>query len=264
MGIADPLRAQIDPCVEPFKLMVTGGTHPRGSTTVSVPALSATATTSINMGAKIWYRALTVYMTSSTNFQGARNATASAATDLYGATANAAVHKAWDAVGVPGTPGDGGGTTVVLTNGVAQTGLSASTGTWKHFKIAVPSGQSKLEIIMSGGTGDADMYVKRGAQPTSTVYDYRPYLNGNNETVTVTNPVAGDWFISIYAYATYSSVSLKATYSAAAACTSVSASCSVMGAPRRAGLQLAHRCDRQPRRAARRRSLCHLREQSNR
>ena len=39
------------------------------------------------MAAKIFYRALTVYMTSSTNFQGARTATAQAATDLYGATA---------------------------------------------------------------------------------------------------------------------------------------------------------------------------------
>ena len=38
-------------------------------------------------------------------------------------------------------------------------------------------------------------------------YDYRPYLNGNNETVTVTNPVAGDWYISIYAYSTFSGVS---------------------------------------------------------
>ena len=212
-----------------FYLMVTGGTHPRGVTTVSVPALSATATTSINMGAKIWYRALTVYMTSSTNFQGARTASAQAATDLYGAAAADTVHKAWDAVGVPGTPGGGGGTTT-LTNGVAQTGLSASTGAWKHFKITVPSGQSKLEIIQSGGTGDADLYVKRGAQPTSTVYDYRPYLGGNNETVTVTNPVAGDWYISIYAYSTYASVSLKATYSAAAGCTSVSGTLSGTGA----------------------------------
>ena len=34
--------------------------------------------------AKIWYRALTVYMTSSTNYADARVATISAATDLYG------------------------------------------------------------------------------------------------------------------------------------------------------------------------------------
>jgi vibriolysin len=211
-----------------FYLMVTGGTHPRGKTTVSVPALSATASTSLNMGAKIWYRALTAYMNSSTNFEGARNATAQAATDLYGSAANNTVHKAWDAVGVPGTPGGGSGVTV-LTNGVAQTSLSGSTGSWKHFKITVPASQTKLEIVMSGGTGDADVYVKRGAQPTSSSYDYRPYLNGNNETVTVNNPVAGDWYISIYAYSTYSGVSLKATYTAAAACTSVSGSLSGTG-----------------------------------
>ena len=213
-----------------FKLMVTGGTHPRGKTTVVVPALNATAMTSMDMAAKIWYRALTVYMTSSTNFQGARTATAQAATDLYGAAAADAVHKGWDAVGVPGTPGGGGGGTTTLTNGVAVTGISASTGAWKHYKIAVPASQTKLDIVMSGGTGDADVYVKRGAQPTSSSYDYRPYLNGNNETVSVNNPVAGDWFISIYAYSTYSGVSLRATYTGAAACTSVSGSLSGTGA----------------------------------
>ncbi|RBD00902.1 hypothetical protein BRN02_06140, partial [Xanthomonas oryzae pv. oryzae] len=35
---------------------------------------------------RIWYRALTVYMTSSTNYAAARRATLSAATDLYGGT----------------------------------------------------------------------------------------------------------------------------------------------------------------------------------
>lgn len=214
-----------------FKLMVTGGTHPRGKTTVNVTALNGTAMTSIDMGAKIWYRALTVYMTSSTNFAGARTATANAATDLYGAAAAASVHLAWDAVGVPGTPGGGGGTTT-LTNGVAVTGIGASTGTWKHYKITVPASQTSLAIVMSGGTGDADMYVKRGAQPTSSVYDYRPYLNGNNETVNVTNPVAGDWFISLYAYSTFSGVTLKATYagSGGSTCTSATGTLSGTGA----------------------------------
>ena len=206
-----------------FYMMVMGGTHPRGKTTVSVPALSATASTSLNMGAKIWYRALTVYMNSSTNFEGARNATAQAATDLYGAAANNTVHKAWDAVAVPGTPG-GGGSVTVLTNGVAQTSLSGSTGTSKFFKITVPSGQTKLEIILSGGSGDADLYAKRGSQPTTSSYDYRSAGSTNNETITVTNPVAGDWYITVYAYATYSGASLKATYTAPAACTSVSGS----------------------------------------
>jgi zinc metalloprotease ZmpA len=51
---------------------------------------------------KIWYRALTVYMTSGTKYAGARAATLSAAADLYGATGAeyAAVAAAWSAVSV--------------------------------------------------------------------------------------------------------------------------------------------------------------------
>ncbi len=53
-------------------------------------------------GAKIWYRALTVYMTSSTDYHGARTASLNAARDLYGAgsTQYNAVNAAWAAVDV--------------------------------------------------------------------------------------------------------------------------------------------------------------------
>ncbi|GAA3390923.1 M4 family metallopeptidase [Streptomyces roseoviridis] len=51
---------------------------------------------------KIWYKALTTYMTSSTTYAGARTATLSAATDLYGAGSAEynAVNAAWAAVNV--------------------------------------------------------------------------------------------------------------------------------------------------------------------
>jgi len=51
---------------------------------------------------KIWYRALTVYMTSSTNYAGARVATLNAARDLHGlnSTEYKAVAAAWSAVSV--------------------------------------------------------------------------------------------------------------------------------------------------------------------
>ncbi|MFF3291567.1 M4 family metallopeptidase [Streptomyces sp. NPDC003023] len=60
---------------------------------------------------QIWYKALTVYMTSTTDYQGARTATLSAATDLYGAGSAEyqAVDAAWAAVNVKaGTSGKGG------------------------------------------------------------------------------------------------------------------------------------------------------------
>ena len=52
--------------------------------------------------AAIWYRALTVYMTSSTNYKGARTATLNAAKDLYGtgSAQYATVGSAWSAVSV--------------------------------------------------------------------------------------------------------------------------------------------------------------------
>ncbi|RAJ41475.1 thermolysin metallopeptidase-like protein, partial [Kitasatospora sp. SolWspMP-SS2h] len=52
--------------------------------------------------AQIWYRALTVYMTSTTNYKAARTATLNAAKDLYGSgsTQYNAVAAAWTAVNV--------------------------------------------------------------------------------------------------------------------------------------------------------------------
>jgi Zn-dependent metalloprotease len=51
---------------------------------------------------KVWYRALTVYMTSNTDYAGARVATLSAASDLYGPSSaeRAAVAASWSAVNV--------------------------------------------------------------------------------------------------------------------------------------------------------------------
>lgn len=63
-----------------------------------------TAITGIGRSAaeKIWYRALTVYMTTNTNYAGARAATLSAATNLYGSGSAQynAVAAAWSAVNV--------------------------------------------------------------------------------------------------------------------------------------------------------------------
>jgi Zn-dependent metalloprotease len=51
---------------------------------------------------RIWYRALTTYMTSSSNYKAARGATLQAASDLFGAASaqRAAVDRAWAAVSV--------------------------------------------------------------------------------------------------------------------------------------------------------------------
>ncbi len=89
---------------------------------------------------------------------------------------------------------NGGGTNPggnVLQNNVPVTGLGAATGAELNYTVAVPAGSSQLRVAISGGSGDADLYVRQGSAPTDTVYTCRPYLSGNAETCTVNSPAAG-------------------------------------------------------------------------
>jgi vibriolysin len=65
---------------------------------------------------------------------------------------------------------------------------------------------------MSGGTGDADMYVRFNQAPTSTTYDCRPFRSGNNETCTFAAPAHGTWYVMLNGYTSYSNVSLSVTW----------------------------------------------------
>ncbi|MGK7296126.1 MAG: PKD domain-containing protein [Candidatus Wenzhouxiangella sp. M2_3B_020] len=71
---------------------------------------------------------------------------------------------------------------VALTNGQAVDNLSGGPGENLYFYLDVPSGHENLTFSISGGSGDADLYVKYGSQPTTSDYDCRPWRNGNSET----------------------------------------------------------------------------------
>ncbi len=88
-----------------FYLLAEGsGAKTIGGVAHSSPTCNGSSITGIgrDAAAKIWYRALTVYMTSSTNYAGARTATLNAARDLYGAGSvqQNTVAAAWSAVSV--------------------------------------------------------------------------------------------------------------------------------------------------------------------
>lgn len=88
-----------------FYLLAEGsGAKTIGGVAHNSPTCNGSTVTGIGRDAagKIWYRALTVYMTSSTNYSGARTASLNAARDLYGAgsTQYNAVAAAWSAVSV--------------------------------------------------------------------------------------------------------------------------------------------------------------------
>ncbi len=122
-----------------------------------------------------------------------------------GMYARVSTYESWIASKIGGTTPPPGSTLL------SQSSLSGATGTWKHYPITVPAGATSLTVKQFNGTGDADLYVRAGSQPTSTAYNCRPYLSGNTETCTISAPAAGTWYVSVYAYASYSGVSLTAT-----------------------------------------------------
>ena len=151
------------------------------------------------------------YWTTTATFNSGACGVESAATDL-GYNANDVI-AAFTGVGVSCAGGGGGGTTTELQNNVGVTGAAAATGGDNDYFITVPAGASNLVMSISGGTGDADLYTKAGSAPTTSSYDCRPYKAGNAESCTVAAPVAGKYYLKVHAYAAYSGVTVKASYS---------------------------------------------------
>lgn len=118
-------------------------------------------------------------------------------------------YSAYSGVTVKASYSTGSGTGG-LQNGVPVTGLSGSSGQELSYTVTVPSG-SNLTIAISGGTGDADLYVRKDLAPTTTSYDCRPYLAGNNESCKF-SAASGTYYIKVRGYSSFSGVSLQASW----------------------------------------------------
>jgi hypothetical protein len=47
--------------------------------------------------------------------------------------------------------------------------LSGAAGSWQFVPLDIPAGTTSLSVKISGGTGDADLYVQAGEQPQMTL-----------------------------------------------------------------------------------------------
>jgi hypothetical protein len=101
----------------------------------------------------------------------------------------------------------------VTTAGGATANKSGTVakGVWSHQgSFAVAAGQS-VKVAMTG-TGDADVYVKFGAQPTAAAYDCRPYGGTSTENCDLTAPAgATQVFVSVNGYSDSSTFNLAIT-----------------------------------------------------
>lgn len=162
-----------------FYLLVQGGTHPRGKTTTSV--------TSIGMSAaeRIFYRALDVYSTSSTNFRVMRNHTLQAATDLFGSTSSQCtqVGNAWTAVGNDWT-------TITAS-------LSSGGNNYSSSIVTTTTGRLTGQLFGPSGT-DYDLYLQKW-NGSSWAQVASGTTSSANETIQY-NGTAGTYRWRVHAY----------------------------------------------------------------
>ncbi len=104
--------------------------------------------------------------------------------------------------GMPTGPGGGGGAWA----GFRESG-SVARGEEKRWQTPeLPAGTYTFTLA---GTGDADLYVKRGTAPTTASYDCRPYKNGSAETCAVTLAAPSVVHVMVRGYAAASTFTLR-------------------------------------------------------
>jgi len=189
-----------------FKLLVTGGTHPRGkSPGVVVPSIGFTA------AAAIFYNANVGCLTPNSNFAAARYCTA----DVFGGPNAAAVHAAWDAVGVPNNPPPPPNPPIALTDGMPLSGQDGITGNIQQYTLGVAAGHT-VTCTTSCNNGDADLYLRFGTEaevnPTSTNNECGSYSSNSNESCTTgAAPNADTLYGAVHAYTGYTDLTIICT-----------------------------------------------------
>ena len=98
---------------------------------------------------------------------------------------------------------------MALLNGIPEVIESVAQNDYRDFVFVVAAGQTNLTIAMSGGTGDADLYVSHGYFPYS-YHDYESAFAGNAESISITNPPAGEWFIEALGWEASSNMTIVA------------------------------------------------------
>lgn len=190
-----------------FKLLATGGTHPRGKTSIQVAGIG------VQKAGKLFYEANANCMTASSNFAAAKLCTEQKAEQFYPGD-KGAVTDAWVAVGVSGAvepPPE----VVVLSNGLPVSGVATAEGSSRFYKLTVPPGQASLSFVTSGGSGDLDLYVKRGAVGDMGTYDCKSEGPSTVEECVIPEPAAGDWYVTVFAYSSFTGVTVMGRYSSA-------------------------------------------------
>jgi len=101
---------------------------------------------------------------------------------------------------------------VSLSNGNAYGSFPGTTGSQRYFMIRNVTAGSLLTVELYGGTGDADLYVRKSSWPSKSSYDWRSYNTGNTEKIEIANAAGGTYYVMVRSYSSYTGVYIRATW----------------------------------------------------
>lgn len=105
---------------------------------------------------------------------------------------------------------------LLLQNG-DQVQVSGRAGDLRRYKIELPKDMnfSSFKITLSGGSGDADLFVRQNSQPNPTLFDAKSERQGNNELIEILSPSSGMYYIAVRGFTDFNDATLEVRYNLA-------------------------------------------------
>tara|TARA_B100000900_G_C20602288_1_gene726163 strand:+ start:6773 stop:10474 length:3702 start_codon:yes stop_codon:yes gene_type:complete len=82
----------------------------------------------------------------------------------------------------------------------------------QYFKINVPTGTERLEVDLSGGFGEATLFMKYEQAPTTAEFDYLSSSPGAGDIIGFNDPTPGMWYILLDTEEVFGEVMITASF----------------------------------------------------
>ena len=105
-------------------------------------------------------------------------------------------------------------TATQLINGTPVTNVTGAASDTLLYALDVPAGARSLNLRTLGGTGDVSLYVKVGTAPALNGSDatYKSVKPGNSESVVISTPTAGTWYIRVVGVSDFNKVTVLGSF----------------------------------------------------
>ncbi len=199
-----------------------GGVHTNCGIPNKAFYLAATAVNNNTYMANIYYRALTTYLTSTSDFAAGKTALVQSATDLYGATVAQQIADAFTAVGIGTSTPPANDTYEPNASTSAAYGPIASGTTYNSYIYSstdvdyykfTTTAAGTISVTCTNLAGDYDIYLYNSAG-TSVASSLQS--GTTNESISYSSTAAGTYYVKVLGYngvySTSKAYALTATY----------------------------------------------------